>query len=209
MIEQNKFININNGVPMNGRREFIKRMGLLGSLVMACPASVLAELRSVQSKSGLDQWSVDSNWKTLAAVQEVLLPAGDAVPGANDIAATRYLYNTLENPQADADDKSFIIKGVGWLNELALDQHKKSFIQLSMKQQDTLIHAIVKSRAGHNWVSMLLTYTLEALLTDPVYGGNKNGSGWTWLQHQPGFPAPSADKTWYLLLQRRYGNNTI
>ncbi len=111
---------------------------------------------------------------------------------------------TIENPNADGEDKDFIFRGIGWLNELTRDQHKKPFVQLSTIQQDEIIHQIVKSRAGRNWVSMLLTYTLEALLADPVYGGNKNGAGWKWLQHQPGYPTPSADKTWDQLQQRRY-----
>ena len=50
-----------------------------------------------------------------------------------------------------------------------------------------------------NWLSLLLTYLLEALLADPVYGGNPGGIGWQWLAHQPGFPTPPADKTWYKL----------
>ena len=186
------------------RRQFIRRTSLLGSLALMYPAAALAELRFSNDK----QVSVDglnnTAWKTLAAVQEVLFPAGENIPGASDIGATVYLYNAIENPNADGEDKDFIFRGIGWLDELTRDQHKKTFVQLSTIQQDGIIHQIVKSRAGRNWVSMLLSYTLEALLADPVYGGNKNGTGWKWLQHQPGYPTPSADKTWDQLQQRRY-----
>ena len=58
---------------------------------------------------------------------------------------------------------------------------------------------IEQSRAGRNWLSLLLTYVLEALLADPVYGGNPDGIGWQWLEHQPGYPRPPADKSWYKL----------
>ena len=186
------------------RRQFIRRTSLLGSLALMYPAAALAELRFSNDK----QVSVDglnnTAWKTLAAVQEVLFPAGENIPGASDIGATVYLYNAIENPNADGEDKDFIFRGIGWLDELTRDQHKKTFVQLSTIQQDGIIHQIVKSRAGRNWVSMLLTYTLEALLADPVYGGNKNKAGWEWLQHQPGYPAPSVDKTWDQLQLRRY-----
>ena len=186
------------------RRQFIRRTSLLGSLALMYPAAVLAELRFSNDK----QVSVDglnnTAWKTLAAVQEVLFPAGENIPGASDIGATVYLYNAIENPNADGEDKDFIFRGIGWLDELTRDQHKKTFVQLSAIQQDDIIRQIVKSRAGRNWVSMLLTYTLEALLADPVYGGNKNKAGWEWLQHQPGYPAPSVDKTWDQLQLRRY-----
>ena len=34
-------------------------------------------------------------------------------------------------------------------------------------------------------------YIFEALLSDPVYGGNPEGIGWRWLGHRPGFPRPN------------------
>jgi len=45
----------------------------------------------------------------------------------------------------------------------------------------------------------VLGYIFEALLVDPVYGGNPNGIGWKWLEHQPGLPRPTADKRYFLL----------
>ncbi len=186
------------------RREFIVRTGLLASLALTYPEATLAELRLRKGQPAVANWQNETVWKTLAEVQEVLFPAGETTPGASDIGATVYLHNAIENPDADGEDKAFILRGIGWLNGLTQDRHKKTFVQLSAIQQDDIIHTIVKSRAGRNWVSMLLTYTLEALLTDPVYGGNKNQLGWKWLQHQPGYPTPLVDKTWDNLLQRRY-----
>ncbi len=186
------------------RREFIRRTALLGSLALSYPAAALAELRLSKGKQVTADWLNNPAWQTLAAVQEVLFPAGQDIPGAGDIGATIYLYQAIENPNADGEDKDFIFRGIGWLNDLTQEHHKKTFVQLTAVQQDEVIQLIVKSRAGRNWVSMLLIYTLEALLADPVYGGNKNQAGWKWLQHQPGYPAPSAHKTWDQLLQRRY-----
>ena len=186
------------------RREFIRRTALLGTLALSYPAAALAELRLAKDKPVSADWLDNPDWQTLAAVQEVLFPAADDIPGASDIAATVYLRNAIENPNADAEDKEFIFKGIGWLDGLTEEHHKKNFMQLSVEQQEKIIQRIVKSRAGRNWVSMLLSYTLEALLADPVYGGNKNEAGWKWLQHQPGYPAPSVDKTWDKLQQRRY-----
>ena len=186
------------------RRQFIRRTSLLCSLALTYPATALAELRLSKGEQATADGLNNPVWKTLAAVQEVLFPAGENIPGASDIGATVYLHRTIENPNADGEDKDFIFRGIGWLNELTRDQHKKTFVQLSVIQQDEIIRQIVKSRAGRNWVSMLLTYTLEALLADPVYGGNKNKAGWEWLQHQPGYPAPSVDKTWDQLQLRRY-----
>jgi len=190
------------------RREFIMRMSFLGSLALTFPATALAELRKSKqqqtSAEPVSAWQIEHTWQTIAQVQEVLLPADEDVPGAGDIGATVYLHKTIENPQADTADKDFILRGVGWLDALTQEQHKKTFLQLTADQQQTILEAIVKSRAGRNWVSKLLTYTLEAMLADPVYGGNKNAAGWLWLEHQPGYPAPPEDKTWHQLLQRRH-----
>jgi len=186
------------------RREFMTRMGLLGYLTAAYPAAALAQLRSSNAKQPLANWQSEATWQTLAQVQEILFPAGEDIPGAGDIGANIYLHNAIENPNADGEDKDFIFRGVGWLDGLTQERHEKTFLQLTPQQQEEIIHTIVKSRAGQNWVSSLLTYVLEALLTDPVYGGNHNGIGWKWLEHQPGYPAPPADKTWDQLLQRRY-----
>jgi gluconate 2-dehydrogenase gamma chain len=186
------------------RREFMTRTALLGSLALTYPATVLAQRRLTNDKKTPINWQGEAIWQTLAVVQEVLFPVAENVPGAKDIGATIYLHNAIENPNADGEDKDFIFRGIGWLNGMTQQHHKKPFIQLSAVQQDEIIRLIVKSRAGRNWVSMLLTYTLEALLADPVYGGNKDEAGWKWLQHQPGYPTPGADKTWDKLLQRRY-----
>lgn len=188
-------------------------MGLLGSLALTYPAAALAELReskaqlskTSQRSTGLaPEWAGEPAWQTIAQVQEVLFPAAEDVPGASDIGADVYLHRAIENPNADGEDKDFIMRGVGWLNDLTQQRFNKTFLQLTNAQQQEIIEQIVKSKAGRNWVSTLLSYILEALLTDPVYGGNKNGVGWKWLQHQPGYPSPTADKTWDRLLQRRY-----
>ncbi len=186
------------------RREFMVRMGLLGSLALTYPASVLAELRQLKTTVPKADWQNNAIWQTIAQVQEILFPPADDIPGATDIGATLYLHRAIENPNADGEDKTFIFRGVGWLDDLTQERHKKKFRQLSAEQQQGMIEIIVKSKAGRNWISILLNYILEALLMDPVYGGNKNGIGWKWLEHQPGFPTPPADKTWDKLLQRRY-----
>jgi gluconate 2-dehydrogenase gamma chain len=190
------------------RREFMTRMGLLGSLALSYPVAVLSELRQAKVKQAPgdepETWKAEAEWLTLAAVQEVLFPAAEDVPGAADIGATIYLHDAIENPGADGEDKDFIFRGLGWLDGLTQERKNKTFLQLTKLEQEEIIEVIVKSRAGRNWVSTLLTYTLEALLADPVYGGNKDAAGWKWLEHQPGYPAPPADRTWDRLLKMRY-----
>lgn len=175
------------------------RVAALASLAAACPLSVLAEIRSKPSNAEEATWLQTDPWKTIAAVQEHLFPAGDDVPGAGDIRAAHYLHATIENPSADGEDREFIINGAGWLNDLGNERYQKVFIDLDEQQREVLLRDIEDSRAGRNWLSLLLTYLMEALLADPVYGGNPGGIGWKWLQHQPGYPTPPEDKAWYRL----------
>ena len=133
-------------------------------------------------------WRSEDPWKTLAEVQEHMFPAAADAPGASDIGAIVYLHNTIENPAADGEDREFLFNGVGWLNDLAREKTGHAFVALDEQQKETLLRQIEESRAGRNWLSLLLTYVLEALLADPVYGGNPDGIGWKWLEHQPGYP---------------------
>jgi len=179
------------------RREFLSRLTLLGSLAACYPAASLASARSSAPPS--PAWLNKDPWKTLAEVQQHMFPAARETPGASDIQATVYLRNTIENPAADGEDREFVFNGVGWLNELTQDQYQQSFATLDEQQRETVLRKIEQSQAGRNWLSLLLTYLLEALLADPVYGGNPDGIGWRWLEHQPGYPTPPEDKSWYKL----------
>jgi gluconate 2-dehydrogenase gamma chain len=133
-------------------------------------------------------------WQTLEKVQDHLLPSEPGAPGASDINATYYLDRTLADPKFDPEVKGFILKGIGWLDELAEDDEGKPFKDVDPAWREDLLIRISQSSAGKNWLSTLITYTLEALLADPLYGGNPDGIGWTWLEHDPGQPRPTAEK---------------
>ena len=181
------------------RRVFLHRLALLGSLLAGYPAAILAQSRAAAQAHQPPDWRNAEPWKTLAEVQEHLFPAAADTPGASDIQALVYLHDTLENPAADGEDKEFLFNGVGWLNDLCREKTGLPFVDLDEQQKEDLLRQIEQSRAGRNWLSLLLTYVLEALLADPVYGGNPDGIGWQWLEHQPGYPRPPADKSWYKL----------
>lgn len=185
------------------RREFMSRLGLLGSLAISFPSAALAELRKSNANQPSPDWADEPVWKTIAQVQETLFPAGENIPGAADIGAVIYLHKAIENPNADGEDRDYIFRGIGWLDELAQQRYIKNYIQLSEKQKEKIIEETVQTPAGRNWVSLQLTYILEALLCEPAYGGNPAGVGWKWLEHQPGYPTPAADYTWDRLQQRR------
>jgi gluconate 2-dehydrogenase gamma chain len=141
-----------------------------------------------------EQQPTEEPWKTLFDVQNHLFPTDKDSPGAKDIHATRFLKNIFSDPYINKEDITFIGQGVGWLNELTQETYKKSFSHLSHEARETILKKIAQSRAGENWLSLLINYIIEALLSDPVYGGNVNKAGWQWLEHQAGYPRPPIDK---------------
>ncbi|MBC8549648.1 MAG: gluconate 2-dehydrogenase subunit 3 family protein [Candidatus Brocadiales bacterium] len=138
-------------------------------------------------------------WLTIDVVQDHLFPTGKDSPGAKEINAITYLRNIISSPAIDQDEKEFILNGVKWLNDLSLETHEAVFTQLLYSQQSDMLHQITESKAGRRWVSKLLSYIIEALLGDPVYGGNPDGVGWKWLNHHPGFPRPPKHKRYWNL----------
>jgi gluconate 2-dehydrogenase gamma chain len=185
--------------PVLRRRDFLL---IMTSLAAMSPMTLLA----ASSKQTTTQYN-DEPWKTLDAVFEHLLPAGDGVPGARDIRVIAYMQTMLNAPDADPADLSFTSNGVGWLNDLSQQEHKKPFIVLDEINRETILRKIETSNAGERWLSFLLTHLLEALLSDPVYGSNPHGIGWDWLEHQSGYPLPTAN-TMYYKLSRRVQRNT-
>ena len=181
------------------RREFlglITRVSLTGlmipatALLHACHNTATSNAQLIRSEP----------WTTFSAVQEHMFPSDGNGPGATEINATLYLKFVLESPDMDPEQLELISSGPQWLNEIAYEQKGKMFAELSSEDREHVIKKIASSRVGENWLSYLLLYIFEALLTDPVYGANPDGLGWKWLQHKPGYPRPPHNKRYTELL---------
>lgn len=135
-----------------------------------------------------------ARWRTIGAVQDHLLPSEPGAPGAREIRATAYLQWVVRDERLDAREREFILRGADWLDGVARERELLSFPELAEAARERVLRAVTASAAGENWLSTLLVYLFEALLVDPVYGGNPDGVGWRWLGHTPGFPRPPADK---------------
>jgi gluconate 2-dehydrogenase gamma chain len=138
-------------------------------------------------------------WPLLAAVQEHLFPSEIDAPGAREIRALAYLQGVLGDPRGDREEQRFILKGADWLEDLSRQRHKTTFVELDPIRREQVLREVASTPKGENWVSTLLLYLCEALLADPVYGGNPDGIGWAWLAHQPGFPRPTPAKRYGVL----------
>ena len=125
-------------------------------------------------------------FKIIQAVQETFFPKGLKAPSALEFGATNYLLNVSSHSSFLKSDLTFLLYGADLLIN---DQN--DFLTMNPKERDKALRDFVNSSdKAENWASLLLFYTLEALLSDPIYGGNKNELGWKWLGHHTGQPQP-------------------
>ncbi|WP_258405086.1 gluconate 2-dehydrogenase subunit 3 family protein [Shewanella psychrotolerans] len=178
------------------RRAFLARSGALAFLLTAKPQFSWADDESFSLATRPQDFDV-INRAIIESVQLHLFPDDGDGPSAKDLNAYSYLLWAMEDPDNRADDdRQFVLQGAAWLEDLADTELKRSFLVLSWDEQEAMLARIAKSRAGENWLSLLLYYLIEALTLDPVYGGNPDQMGWRWLEHQPGFPRPVPGKTY-------------
>lgn len=201
----NSFFNKNYETPqwMKEKNWYLAKTSRRNLLKSAAGATAIAALpartftRSAQSKMLND--ITQEPWLTLDATLNHLFPASPSGPSAKDIQALPYLYNVVNIQPTEQTEIDFIKKGVGWLNGYSESQLNKKFIELNNNETENMLRAISRSQAGENWLSTLISYIFEAMLLPPSYGGNPEGIGWQWLQHQAGFPLPPIGKRYYEL----------
>ena len=179
------------------RRGFLKSAAG-ATAIMALPAFSLTQ----SDKSALQVLIKTDPWQTLEATLNHLLPKSATGPSAADINALAYLHQVMTVQPTAQDEKDFILKGVGWLNGFANSEYQKAFVTLTTSEKELLLRGISRSQAGENWLNTLLGYIFEAMLTPPSYGGNPNGIGLQWLEHQAGFPLPEKGQRYFELPPR-------
>lgn len=180
------------------RRRLLKSAAGAGSIA-ALPKAFAWSEEKTEKLTLLKQ---SEPWLTLDAVLTHLLPSSETGPGAIEIHALAYLFNVIDEQPIDEEEKAFIFKGVGWLNGFSNSQLNKPFVQLDLQQKEQTLRAISGSQAGHNWINTLINTLYEAMLSPPSYGGNPEGIGWSWLEHQAGFPLPEKGQRFYEIPSR-------
>ncbi len=187
------------GAEASNKNPFGRRAFLLGGGAAAVTAAALLRLpaalrEELTRETSFVLFSVQQR-QTVIAVQEHLFPHLPDSPGAVDINALAYLEQAITAPGIDPDTRNVIVNGVGRLQDACRERFDLLFDEASFEQREPLLRYLAdETRWGRAWLSLSMYYILEALLSDPVYGGNPDEIGWRWLEHQPGFPRPPADK---------------
>jgi gluconate 2-dehydrogenase gamma chain len=171
------------------RRTFLVSAGVLtGGIALGSLLSYFYKVSG--SASALDS----EQDRLIRAIQNHLFPTTENAPGARDINALEYLHFVLLDKNIDQDNKALIVNGIGWLEERSVSELNRSFSDLSIDDKENILRTIEFESWGERWLSMILLYIFEALLSDPLYGGNPDGIGWKWLNHDPGLPRPTKNK---------------
>ena len=172
------------------RRHFVKSM-LAAAAISQLPL-LSSCVNDTEDMENLNNKPLSKAQKDiLKEVQLILFPDDGHGPSANDVHALAYVEWVILDKRMDPDEVAYIINGIGWVEETAQEEYALSFIQLSSDKRNALIEYISKENWGESWLSVILTFIFEALLSDPQYGGNPNSIGWKWLEHFPGYPRPT------------------
>lgn len=175
--------------PMNWRlhRRHFFRMTIAGLLATQIPWWVSC---SADEKKNIDFSLNKEQNEIIKGVQEFLFPSDGNGPGAKDLQAEKYLQWVLLDEKMDIEERQYLLNGILWVEETALEEKETSFLQLSEGDQKEILRFIATQTWGESWFSMNLTFIFEALLSDPIYASNIHKQGWNWLEHHPGQPRP-------------------
>ena len=156
---------------LNSRRTFLKT-AFLGSAVLVMSANSL--------------FGAVLPMHTIEMAQDDLFGHAKKLGVKSDL----YMSIILNHSRVSSTEKEFLRNGAQWLNEEAVLLHGKMYADLSSGVRQNLLKRISLSKWGEEWIYTILTYTMEAIFSDEVYGVNKNRTGDKWLDFEAGFPRP-------------------
>ena len=171
----------------------LSRKQFIGSLITAGIVAQLPFKKTFGNSFPGDDFLSEEQKSILQSVQEILFPADENGPGASEINAYNYVLWVMTDPRKDPAEVTYFKNGIGWIDESANEIFSKKYIELNEEEKQELISTISKENWGESWLSVLLTFIFEALLSDPQYGGNPDSIGWQWLDYKYGSPRPVAD----------------
>lgn len=128
---------------------------------------------------------------TIAAVQEHMFPLGSKLPSAKAMNVTQFLFETITHKSFDKDIRAFVLEGA----EELISREKGRFTSMTHRDKEEALRAYEETDYGSSWLSRILTLTMEAMFSDPIYGSNIKEAGWKSVGSYGGFPRP---KTKYM-----------
>lgn len=126
--------------------------------------------------------------ETIASVQEHMFPEGSTLPSARQMNTIGFLYETVSHKTYDRDIRAFVIEGARELQQ----REKGRFPAMSPQEKEKALRAYEESSYGSNWLSRIMTLSMEGMFGDPIYGSNVKEAGWKALHAFGGQPRPTS-----------------
>lgn len=122
----------------------------------------------------------------LDEVLNIIFPKTKNMPSAKEFKALEYLTKNISEKCFDDEDKTLIINGTkDFISSFP------EFFTLTKEERKNLILKIIKnSQYAKSWISKITYYGIEAMFSDPIYGGNFNQIAWKSVNHTAGIPRP-------------------
>ena len=129
----------------------------------------------------------DLQSRTLAALSESILPSDDG-PGAAEAGVVAYIEQVLSALSPQAQQR--ISGGLDLVESLAVQMHGKSFAECSSEQRGEVLSRLqrIPHPLARGFLATLVDLTLEGFFCDPLYGGNRDATGWRYIGYQPRGP---------------------
>jgi gluconate 2-dehydrogenase gamma chain len=179
----------------------LRYLGMLTLAGAAAPSFVVAACRRAvetprtppgEGAAGRGRSLSAAEWRTVAAWTDTLLPSGPGSPGAKDVNAVGYVDAVLADPDVPASDRDLVRAALPRLDAMARELRGSDFADLNPEDRDAVLVRLRDDPEAFRTLWVALAFTVEALLGDPVYGGNPGGVGWRAIGYAPPQPRPKA-----------------
>jgi len=191
------------------RRVFIHRLTFLGGGVVllgaACKPKESPEATprapgvKPQAFTSAHRTFTGEEFAVMAAACERICPR-DEDPGALDANVPEYIDRMLQSPDLSQMREDFV-SGTQALERRSRSMFGKGFAEAAPAQQDEVLTAFKNGKPGSgeaHYFELLMVLTMEGLLGDPSYGGNKDHVGWALVGFGTSEPPPGYDGSKHL-----------
>ena len=165
------------------RRDLLKQLGMAGAAAAAMP-ELNRVLQFQRSVTAMQQPSLPdaapsvlsgAELATLTAVCARIIPTDENGPGATEARAAAYIDRSLGGWLAPL--REAYASGIATIEEAAQTKARRSFTELSSREQDEVLTAVEDSP----FFALVRAHTIQGTFCDPAYGGNANFVGWDLL----------------------------
>ncbi|UFH59188.1 gluconate 2-dehydrogenase subunit 3 family protein [Sulfurovum mangrovi] len=157
------------------RRDFLATSAVIGLSASIDAQEMIAERKALGEVEA-----------TIAAVQQHMFPEGSRLPSAKAMDTITFLRETVTHSSYDRDIRRFVIEGA---RELETRTEGK-FLMMKHDEKERALRSYEETRYGSNWLARIMTLTMEAIFSDPIYGSNIGQEGWKAVESFGGVPRP-------------------